>query len=131
MKFLVLLCMLFLHVVDDFYLQGILAKLKQKKYWKENTPDALYRFDYIVALVVHGFSWSFMVNIPVIVYWFSYGYATNANLIGICIFIIANGVLHSEIDDMKANMHIINLLIDQSAHVAQILVAWHELVLRI
>ena len=31
----VLASMLFMHVVDDYYLQGILANLKQRSYWEE------------------------------------------------------------------------------------------------
>ena len=28
-----LLFMVFLHIVDDYYLQGILASMKQKQWW--------------------------------------------------------------------------------------------------
>ena len=27
-----------MHIVDDYYLQGILAKMKQKSWWKEVAP---------------------------------------------------------------------------------------------
>ena len=59
-----LILMFFLHIVDDFYLQGILAKLKQIGWWKKNAPNPLYRYDYIVGLVVHSFSWAFMIMLP-------------------------------------------------------------------
>ena len=38
MKYIILIIMIFLHIVDDFYLQGVLAKFKQKDWWKENYP---------------------------------------------------------------------------------------------
>ena len=47
MKILVLFLMLFLHVVDDYYLQGILASMKQKSWWQKNAPDNLYNLFYI------------------------------------------------------------------------------------
>ena len=42
LKMFLLFAMLFLYIVDDYYLQGILASMKQKKWWKENAPDKLY-----------------------------------------------------------------------------------------
>ena len=57
--------MIFLHVVDDYYLQGILAQLKQKSWWEKNAPDPLYKNDYKVALVTHAFSWTFMIMLPI------------------------------------------------------------------
>lgn len=30
-----LLLMIFLHIVDDYYLQGILASMKQKEWWNK------------------------------------------------------------------------------------------------
>lgn len=61
---IVLLGMIFCHIVDDFYLQGILAQIKQKNWWKENYPDQMYRQDYLVALMLHSFSWTFMIHLP-------------------------------------------------------------------
>ena len=61
----VVLLMIFCHIVDDYYLQGWLASAKQKKYWKENAPEKLYRYDYIWALIMHSFSWSFMIMLPI------------------------------------------------------------------
>ena len=49
-KILLLLTMIFLHIVDDYYLQGWLASAKQKSYWEQNAPDELYKHDYIMAL---------------------------------------------------------------------------------
>ena len=63
-QFFVFIMMIFCHIIDDFYLQGILAKLKQKNWWKENAPDSLYKNDYMAALIIHSLSWSIMITIP-------------------------------------------------------------------
>lgn len=34
-----LLLMIFLHIVDDYYLQGILASMKQKEWWHKTAPE--------------------------------------------------------------------------------------------
>lgn len=111
----ILLSMMFLHIVDDYYLQGILAKLKQKSWWQENAPHDLYKNDYIVALIMHAFSWSFMIMVPIFIHssfkpsWF------------IIIAFIVNACVHAIVDDMKANKRVINLIIDQTCHIAQVL----------
>lgn len=62
----VLASMLFMHVVDDYYLQGILANLKQRSYWEEHAPDSMYRYDYLVGLLMHSLSWSFCIILPAV-----------------------------------------------------------------
>lgn len=109
-----LLLMIFLHIVDDYYLQGWLASAKQKKYWQENAPQKLYKYDYIWALLMHSFSWTFMIMLPI---------AFNANFevgIGFVGVFMANLAIHASVDDMKANKRIINLWADQMIHIAQI-----------
>ena len=64
MKIFILFSMIFCHIVDDFYLQGCLAKFKQKKWWQENYPNELYRNDWIISLLIHAFSWTFMIMLP-------------------------------------------------------------------
>lgn len=118
-ELVLLLSMIFLHIVDDFYLQGILASLKQKSWWKESYPDKMYRYDYITALILHSFSWTFMVNIPVIVY--SYD-VINCYLF-LALFII-NMLIHCVVDNMKANKLMISLTFDQCVHLAQIFLLW-------
>jgi len=113
-----LLSMIFLHIVDDYYLQGILASLKQKKYWKENAPQDLYKYDYIVALFMHSFSWSFMIMLPIFIY---VSFNLDFNMI---IFFIVNLLIHAYIDNLKANKFKINLIIDQLCHLIQILVTF-------
>ena len=116
MKLLILFAMIFAHVVDDYYLQGILAKMKQKKWWEENAPNKMYRYDYIVALIAHAFSWSFMITVPTLL--ISNEYFTMG------IFIIINTILHAYVDNLKANEHCINLIVDQLCHMLQIIGLW-------
>lgn len=123
MQFLILLCMIFAHIVDDFYLQGILAKMKQKQWWEENAPNALYKHDYIIALIIHAISWSCMIMAPAILF-----KLPNVNLLMIIILFIFNVVIHANVDNQKANMHKINLIQDQLIHLGQIIWTWIGLV---
>lgn len=66
-KAFIVLWMIFFHIVDDYYLQGWLASAKQKKWWEENAPQPLYKYDYIWALLMHSFSWAFMIMLPIAV----------------------------------------------------------------
>lgn len=120
MKILFLFIMLFLHIIDDYYLQGILAKLKQKSFWKENAPNKLYRYDYIMALIEHSFSWTFMIMLPT-----TYLMLINNqyNSLYLIVFIL-NLIIHGITDHLKANLYIINLIIDQSIHIFQIIITW-------
>lgn len=46
----VLLSMIFLHIVDDYYLQGILVSMKQKSWWEENAPQRLYKSEIVFSV---------------------------------------------------------------------------------
>jgi hypothetical protein len=106
--------MLFFHVVADYNLQGWLASAKQKSYWQENAPDKLYRYDYIMALIMHSISWTFMVMLPI-------AYVNQFNVdIGFVGMFIANVAIHAVVDHLKANMKLINLWHDQLLHLGQI-----------
>ena len=110
----IFLLMIFFHIVDDYYLQGILASMKQKKWWKENAPESLYKHDYIWALFMHSFSWAFMIMLPI-------AFKTNFNIDFFFIYIfILNVIGHAFIDDAKANKKELNLVQDQSLHLLQI-----------
>lgn len=116
-KYFVLIIMFFAHIVDDYYLQGVLAQMKQKKWWEytyKNLDDK-YKKDYIMALATHAFSWAFVISIPLVIY--NYNRA-------IIVFIIINTIIHSIIDDLKANKLKINLITDQSLHFIQIITTW-------
>ena len=114
----VLLSMMFCHIVDDYYLQGKLALFKQKSWWQENAPDQLYKYDYIVGLIMYSFSWAFMVMLPVAV---SQEFQIDAVFM---IMFITNTIVHAIVDDLKANKRKINLVTDQSIHIGQIIVTF-------
>lgn len=110
----VILWMIFFHIVDDYYLQGWLASAKQKSYWKENAPDEKYKHDYIWALIMHSFSWAFMIMLPI-------AYAQQFNIgFEFLILFVVNVVIHAFTDNAKANWKLINLWQDQLVHLLQI-----------
>lgn len=113
---MIFLTMIFLHIVDDYYLQGILAQMKQKKFWKEQAPDELYKYDYIWALIMHAFSWTFMIMLPLI-------FVSPINPAFYVIFVV-NLAVHAYVDNLKANKHKINLWQDQLIHLAQIILTF-------
>ena len=117
-KSFIILWMLFNHVFDDYFLQGCLANLKQEEYWQKNIPENLYEFyrdDYLMALLMHSLSWSFMIMLPI-----AFGMSFNVDLIFV-VFFFLNVIFHAVVDDMKANRKTINLVIDQSIHIFQVL----------
>lgn len=117
-KIFILLSMIFLHIIDDYKLQGILANMKQKTWWiQQNGYKKLYKYDYIPALIEHSFSWTFMIMLPI---------AIMLNFdIGLYVFAyVANVIIHAIVDDLKANKFKINLVIDQTIHIMQIVVTW-------
>lgn len=128
-RFLLLLAMVFLHIVDDYYLQGWLASAKQKSWWEQNAPDKMYKNDYTMALFMHGFSWTFMIMIvPSIYTLITTSNIDIASFVIIPIFII-NLYIHMITDDMKANLKKINLIQDQLTHLVQIAITWVVLVM--
>lgn len=116
--FVVLILTIFAHIVDDYYLQGILAKMKQKTWWENNAPDKLYKHDYIVALLCHALSWAIMITLPIL-----FESAWNPHW-AVYLMLGVNLAIHAFIDDMKANKKKINLIADQSIHFVQIIVTW-------
>lgn len=118
---LILIAMIFCHIVDDYYLQGWLASAKQKSWWEKNAPEKLYRNDYIMALFMHSFSWSFMIMIPIIAYLMNGGIGLQEWLV---IPYFVNMAIHCIVDDLKANKKRTNLIQDQCIHLVQILATW-------
>ena len=110
--------MIFAHIVDDYYLQGILAQMKQKQWWlKQDGYKSLYKDDYKMALLMHSMSWSIMILLP------------SMFLIEISPYLllgafVCNAVIHYYIDDLKANRGKINLIVDQTVHLMQVFVTW-------
>jgi len=121
MRIILLFTMLFLHLVDDYYLQGILAQMKQKFWWEKNAPNPLYKNDYKVALIEHAFSWTFMIMLPITVLM-----AVNNNILIVpwSIAFVVNWTIHGWVDHLKANVHKISLVADQVIHFCQIIVTW-------
>ena len=110
----IILWMIFFYIVDDYYLQGWLASAKQRKWWEDNAPRPLYKYDYIWALLMHSFSWTFMAMLPIAV-------AALFNISGLFLtFFLFNICVHAFTDDMKANRKLINLWQDQIIHMGQI-----------
>lgn len=118
----VLLAMIYCHIFDDYFIQGILASMKQKSWWKKQKYDEdmdpkLYKHDYIMALIEHAFSWTFsMMLIPSIIFI----YYHKMPIYWIIAFLI-NWIVHIVTDNAKANNHSINLITDQCIHFAQII----------
>ena len=127
-KILLLITMIFLHIVDDYYLQGWLASAKQKSYWEQNAPDKLYKHDYIMALFIHSFSWAFMIMLVPTIYVLAIANNINTATLVIATFFVANLCLHMITDDKKANKKEINLIQDQLVHLTQIIATWVFLV---
>ena len=110
----IVLLMIFCHIVDDYYLQGWLASAKQKKWWQENAPEKLYRYDYLWALIMHSFSWAFMVMLPIAL---TMNFQINVMFV---ILFATNIFVHAQVDHEKANKFTINLWTDQLIHLCQI-----------
>ena len=117
-EFLVLLVMIFCHIVDDYYLQGWLASAKQRMWWKNNAPDKMYEDDYIMALFMHSFSWTFMIMlVPTLLN------INNLSILYVFVFGV-NLLIHAVVDNAKANLKMLNLIQDQLVHLFQIYVTW-------
>ena len=132
-KLLTLMIMVFLHCVADYWLQGILAKMKQKTWWKDKEPKELCAKDYRAALAAHSFEWAFMIQLPILydIYYKCWGFEPFC-IRAVSVYVgmlILNTVVHCIIDSAKANKHSINLITDQLLHLVQIAVTWGVYVL--
>ena len=108
-----LFIMFWCHFLDDYLLQGCMSKLKQKKFWKDNAPAKLYKYDYLMALLCHSLMWS--ISIMAITF-----YTGNF----IWWIVPVNCIIHMIVDDLKANRYKINLIVDQSIHFVQIVLTF-------
>lgn len=116
---LVLILMILGHLIADYPLQGWLAQAKAKSYW-ENSPQK-NRHDYIAALIGHAVMWGIIVCLP-LMFDFQTGGVADLGLFWLAV--PANIVVHTVVDDLKANKHKINLWHDQLFHLGQILLTW-------
>ena len=116
---MILLTMIFLHIIDDWVLQNKLALMKQKDWWTSHPEyKDMYKYDYIVALLTHAFSWTFMIMLPI-------AYILSWNIgFGFIVTFIINLAIHAIVDDLKANKKNINLIMDQAIHIVQIVLTY-------
>lgn len=119
----ILLCMIFMHLMADYFFQGCLADLKQKSWWIENYNEKKYKNDYVMALFEHSFMWTFFIMLPVAFY-------LNFNFkIWFFLAFFANIIYHADVDNMKANDRSISLITDQLLHLYQIIMTWFVMML--
>ena len=128
-KLIVFLAMILMHIENDFVKQGVLAQFKQKKWWEENYPDKLYKYDYIMALAIHSLHWSIYVHIPVLIYHLIYNNSDTGYIVTIVTSIIGNTIMHMIVDHDKANKKYLNLFEDQIFHLLQIIFIFALLIL--
>lgn len=114
MKNFIVLAMVYMHIIDDYVLQGILAQMKCKSWWEQNYPDPMYANDYRTALCMHSLSWAFSIMLPIAVY---YKFELSSMFI---VMLFVNATIHNIVDDLKANKKKINLYQDQMIHLIQI-----------
>lgn len=112
-----LIVMLFMHIVDDYHLQRALAKYKQREWWRENFSDRLYKYDYITALILHSFSWTFCIMIVPML-------ASNISKLSLIGLFAINTIIHAVTDHIKCNELLISLTQDQLIHIFQVIVTW-------
>ena len=111
------LFMVLLHFFADFTLQGILADLKRKSWWraqcqKHGVASSMYEYDHICGLVCHSLYWSLLTFSPLIF--------LRASALQALALVVINTAIHAVIDNAKANQYKINLSQDQLLHLAQI-----------
>lgn len=106
--------MVLLHVIEDFHMQGIMAQMKQREFWREY-PE-MYADDWIPVILLHGFEWAMIVSVPcLLASWFD----VSAWFI---VTMVAMGLVHAYVDHLKANRLRITLVQDQAMHIVQIAV---------
>lgn len=135
MEFLLLFIMFFLGIVAEFNMQGKLLKLKSEQWWDQQLarydlpddfPDSrqahkMYRFDFLVGLILHGFLWSFMILLPLLVLMFV---KNDFYVLAYVLCLIGNTAIHAFVSHLMCNRFIINLAEEQIGRIIQILVSW-------
>ena len=114
---IILLSMIFAHIFADYVFQNnFIGGFKQKKNWLPYINDKegkKYKYDYIVVLLVHGFSWAFITYLPLLYYGCYWYYI---------FLVILQTPIHAYIDHIKCNKLKINLITDQALHLVQIVI---------
>lgn len=138
LKIGILICMIFMHLLEDFHLQGCLANLKQKTFWAkqineitslgESRNEAIkkYKYDYLISLIAHATEWTFMMMLPMVAFAIYKGFygISLIPFVATLIQFFANIVYHAFVDNLKANKMKINLVQDQLLHLLQIVLTW-------
>jgi hypothetical protein len=120
--FTLYITILFFHIIADYNLQGVLAQMKSVRFWKDLKERESKRKDgfkisikdWIMPMIEHSFMWSFIVHLPIIMFY-------SINPITIIFSIIIHTCFHMLIDSLKANTNDINLIADQIFHMLQII----------
>lgn len=128
-KLVLLLSMLFMHIFADYNLQGILASMKQKEFWKKELgyddnqfENSLYKTDYKCALLMHSLQWTICIFVMPLIYMYINSFEMNEYII--LLLFIGETYIHYIVDDLKANDRKINLWDDQLLHILQIIILW-------
>ena len=110
--FILLPLMILFHVIEDFHIQGNMAQMKQRRWWK--FYDDEYRNDWVPVIILHGIEWAMFVSIPCLMAsWFDVS-------VWFMAVVVSMGLIHAYIDHLKANTFKINLIQDQTMHMVQI-----------
>lgn len=121
-RLFILLTMFFCHIFADYNLQGILASMKQKEWWRKQTTRQIYQNDYKMAMLEHAFAWSFVMELPLTVMAIV---QDNMPLMWLTVAtMVFNTAIHYHVDNWKANIKAINLIEDQAIHFVQIILTW-------
>lgn len=128
-----------LHIFADFNLQGILGSLKRKDFWgdarnfkdepmkcREKWCQGFYSLDWLPCLLAHSFMWAFAVFLPLRFATFG---GERIGQAAFCGTVVLNAAFHAAVDHWKCNKFAINLLADQSLHLAQIALTFAVLAL--
>lgn len=115
-KLVLFVVMLEAHIIVDFHMQGLLAKLKQVSEWlKHPEYGEMYKNDWAIAMWLHAFEWTFVIMLPL-----AYLHHWEITKTFVICFVV-NMVVHAVTDHLKANMRVISLVADQTIHIIQML----------
>ena len=120
-----------LHLIADYFLQGCLSDLKQKRWWHDQVKKLYkdydgynksfewqhrllekYKYDYMAGLLCHAAMWAIVSFFPLM--WYCRPWLFT-------VLLIVNILVHFVVDHMKANTHRFNLVQDQSIHLVQVI----------
>ena len=119
-----------LHLIADYFLQGCLSDLKQKRWWNGQMKQLYesfdqkyqtyelkwkiqqkYKYDYMAGLLCHAGMWAIVSFFPLM--WYCRPWLFT-------VLLLVNILVHFVVDHMKANTHRLNLMQDQLIHLAQV-----------